>query len=56
MLLMICAALVLASLLLRRRALLEGTTEMIEPAGKTVKATVDGKPVHSYVMMDSHER
>ena len=56
MLLMICAALVLASLLLRRKALLEGTTEMIEPASKTVKAAVDGKPVHSYVMMDSHDR
>ena len=56
MLLLIVAALVLASLLFRRNTLLEGTTEVIEPANKTVKATVDGKPVHSYVRMNSDER
>lgn len=40
----------LGSLLFRKRALLEGNTVTIEPANKTVKATVDGKPVHSYVL------
>ena len=55
MLLIIAAALVLASLLYRRRSLLEDTAEMIGPANKTVKATVDGKPVHSYVIMDADE-
>jgi len=40
----------LGSLLLRRKTLLEGTTEVIEPAVKTVRASVDGKPVHSYVL------
>lgn len=53
MLLMVIVALVFGSLLLRRRTLLEGPTE---PANKIVKATVDGKPVHSYVMVDEDER
>lgn len=56
MLLMIVAALVLGSLLFGRKPLPEGVTEAIEPASKAVKATVDGKPVHSYVMMDTDER
>lgn len=42
----------LGSLLLRRRALLEGSTAAIEPANRIVKATVDGKPVHSYIVDD----
>ena len=42
----------LGSLLFRRRALLEGNTAVIEPANKAVKATVDGKPVHSYIVDD----
>lgn len=42
----------LGSLLLRRRTLLEGNTAVIEPTNKTVKATVDGKPVHSYIVDD----
>ena len=50
MLLIVIVALVLGSMLLRRRALLEGNTEMIGPANKAVKATVDGKPVYSYVI------
>ena len=50
MLLILIAALVLGSMLFRRRTLLEGTTDVIEPANKVVKATVDGKPVYSYVM------
>ena len=41
---------VLGALLLRRKALVEGTTAMIEPTVKTVCASVDGKPVHSYVV------
>ena len=39
----------LGSLLFRRKAVLEGNTAVIEPAIKAVKATVDGKPVHSYI-------
>lgn len=56
MLLMIVAALVLGSLLFRMRTLPEGPAEVIEPANKAVKATVDGKPVHSYVLMDNNKR
>ena len=56
MLLLIAAALVLGSLLFRRNTLLESTAEVIEPASKAVKATVDGKPVYSYVMADKDER
>lgn len=40
----------LGFLLFSKRALLEGNTMAIEPANKTVKATVDGKPVHSYIV------
>ena len=46
----IMIGIVLGSLLFRRKALVEGTTEMIEPTVKTVCASVDGKPVHSYVL------
>ena len=42
----------LGSLLLRREALVEGKTAAIEPADRAVKATVDGKPVHTYIMID----
>ena len=56
MLWMIAAVLVLGSLLFRRRTLVEGTAEVIEPANKAVQATVDGKPVHSYVRMDADDR
>ena len=42
----------LGSLILRKRVLLEGNTMTIEPENKTVKATVDGKPVHSYILDD----
>lgn len=37
-------------LLLRRNSLLEGMTERIGYSEKTVSATVDGKPVRSYIM------
>jgi len=56
MLWIVIAALVLGSMLFRRGTLLEGSTEVIEPGTKTVKATVDGKPVHSYVMPDKEKR
>ena len=42
----------LAMLLLRKNALPEGNTQVIEPSVKTVRATVDGKPVRSYVAED----
>ena len=56
MLLVVIAALVLGSILFRRGTLLEGSTEMIEPGTKTIKATVDGKPVHSYILADKEKR
>lgn len=56
MLLIVIAALVLGTMLLRRKTLLEGTNEVIEPANKIVKATVDGKPVHSYVIENNNVR
>jgi len=56
MLWIVIAALVLGSMMFRRGTLLEGSTEVIEPGTKTVKATVDGKPVHSYVMPDKGKR
>ena len=56
MLLILIAALVLGSMLFRRKTLLEGTTDVIEPANKVVKATVDGKPVYSYVMADKDKK
>jgi len=49
MMLFALAALVHGSMLFGR-ALLEHTIEMTEPTDKTVKATVDGKPVYSYVL------
>lgn len=42
----------IGSLLLRKRFLVEGGTEAVRPAEKTVNATVDGKPVRSYVADD----
>ncbi len=42
----------LGALLFRRRARLEGNAAVIEPANRSVKATVDGKPVHSYIVDD----
>ena len=56
MLLIVIAALVLGSLLFRSNVLPEGTAKVTEPAKKAVKATVDGKPVHSYVAEDRFER
>ena len=51
MLLIVIVALVFGSLIFRNRTVLEGTTtEVIEPSVKTVRASVDGKPVHSYVL------
>ena len=40
----------IGSLLLRRKPLPEGTTGNIAPSVKTVRASVDGKPVYSSVM------
>ncbi len=43
----------LGVLTFRRKAVTEGnTTAGIEPSNKAVKAAVDGKPVHSYVVDD----
>lgn len=42
----------LGALLLRRRNLAEGGAAAIGSAEKSVKATVDGKPVRSYVADD----
>ena len=53
MLLIVIAALVLGSMLLRRKTLPEGVTG---PENKIVKATVDGKPVYSYVEAEPDER
>ena len=39
----------LSALLLRWGALLEGPAKMSEPAERVVKATIDGKPVHTYI-------
>ena len=49
MMLFAVAALVHGSMLFTR-ALLEHAIDMIEPANKGVDATVDGKPVYSYVL------
>ena len=48
----IMIALVLGFLFFRKAALPEGNTGENEPAVRTVKATVDGKPVHSYIPND----
>ena len=56
MLLILIATLVLGSLILRNRTLPQGTTEVIEPSVKTVRASVDGKPVYSYVKVDADKR
>ena len=42
----------LASLVFRKKVLPEGNTENAEASRRTVKATVDGKPVHSYIADD----
>ncbi len=42
----------LGFLICRKRALTEGGTAGIGPAGRTVQAMVDGKPVHSYISED----
>ena len=55
MLMIVIAALVLGTLLFRRNALPEGTDEIIGPGRKSVKAAVDGKPVHSYVLEDRNK-
>lgn len=48
----IMIGLVLGFLFLRKTALPEGNTGRNEPAVRTVKASVDGKPVHSYISND----
>ena len=40
----------IGALLLRRKPLLEGAAGNIAPSVKKVRASVDGKPVYSYVM------
>ena len=42
----------LGSLLLRRKTLTEGSAAAIRPEEKSINATVDGKPVRSYVVND----
>ena len=42
----------LGSLLLWRKALPEENTAGMGPAARRVKATVDGRPVHSYILED----
>ena len=56
MLLFAIAAMIHGTMLFCGKALLECANEMIEPGNKTVQATVDGKPVHSYVVEENHER
>ena len=56
MLLFAIAAMIHGTMLFCGKALLECANEMIEPGNKTVQATVDGKPVHSYVAEDRFER
>ena len=51
-LIMLLIGVAFGALLLRRNALPEGNTQVIEPSVKTVRATVDGKPVRSYVAED----
>ena len=48
----IMIGLVLGFLFFRKTALPEGNTGRNEPAVRTVKASVDGKPVHSYISND----
>jgi len=54
--LLLIVILVLGAVMLRRTALPEGTAEAAEPSVRTVRASVDGKPVHSYVMADRDEK
>ena len=46
------AALAHGAFLFHGRMLLEHAAEMMEQTNKSVKATVDGKPVYSYVADD----
>ena len=50
MLIILLAGLVFGALLLRRNSLTEETAERIGTSTKTVSATVDGKPVRSYIL------
>jgi len=50
LLIAIMIGLAFGSLLLRRKTLATASAERIEPSVRTVRASVDGKPVHSYVM------
>lgn len=45
----IMIGLVISSLVLRGKSLPAAATEVIEPSVKKVRASVDGKPVYSYV-------
>ena len=46
----IMIGLVIGSLVLRGRTLRAAATEVIEPSVKKVRASVDGKPVYSYIL------
>jgi hypothetical protein len=46
------AALAHGAFLFHGRLLMECAAELLEPTNKAVKATVDGKPVYSYVADD----
>lgn len=49
LLIAIMSVLVIGALVLRGRALPAATEAVIEPSVKKVRASVDGKPVYSYV-------
>ena len=49
LLIAIMIGLVIGSLVLRGKSLPTAATEVIEPSVKKVRASVDGKPVYSYV-------
>ena len=58
MMLFALAALVHGSVLFRMAMLERAIEEMNKPENKAVNATVDGKPIHSYVLdvsMDGNE-
>ena len=50
LLIAIIIGLAFGSLLLRRKTLAAASAERIEASVRTVRASVDGKPVHSYVV------
>lgn len=54
--LLMMAALMSAPLMFGRWMLMESTRERTGPSKTTVKATVDGKPVISYVIVDADGR